>query len=380
MGFGQTTTLRAGIVLFTDPTPGPTRRPTVLRFPHLHTPARLLAVAGLAAAALLAPAAHAHLGVTELAPSGQHGVVTVFYPTTAAEQPMPLKIGPLSVAQDAAPAPGNGRLVLLSHGTGGSPWVHTDLVRGLVEAGFVVAAPRHEADNHLDDSDPGVGAWTRRPLEMSRAIDAVAADARFAPLLRLDRVGAYGMSAGGHTVLSLAGGRWSPAGMRQHCERHLEEDFNFCVGLNLRLTGGWLDGLKKRLALMVIRHRFDDDTPRTHTDPRIVAIVAAVPVAADFDAASLATLRAPMALVTARQDRWLVPRFHGDRVLQACTQCETLADLPTGGHGALLSPWPVRLDSLLGEMLNDPAGFDRAAVVPPLNRRIADWFVLRLGS
>ncbi len=351
----------------------------MLRFHHLPTPARLLAVAGIVTAALLAPAAHANLGVTELGPGSQHGVVTVFYPTSAAEQPMPLKVGTLMVAQDAAPMPGNGRLVLLSHGSGGSPWVHTDLIRLLVEAGFVVASPRHEANNHLDDSDPGVGAWTRRPVEMSRALDAVAADTRFAPLLKLDRVGAYGMSAGGHTVLSLAGGRWSPAGMRRHCEQHLEEDFNFCVGLNLRLTGGWLDGLKKRLALLVIRHRFDDDTPRQHTDPRIVAFVAAVPVAADFDPASFATLRQPLALVTARQDRWLVPRFHSDAVLQGCPACEPLADLPTGGHGALLSPWPSRLEGLIGEMLNDPEGFDRAAVVPPLNRRIADWFVRQLG-
>ena len=44
----------------------------------------------------------------------------------------------------------------------------------------------------------------------SRAIDVVSHDARFAPLLALDRVGMYGMSAGGHTALSLAGGRWSP--------------------------------------------------------------------------------------------------------------------------------------------------------------------------
>jgi predicted dienelactone hydrolase len=343
------------------------------------TPARALAWASFVLAALFSPAALGAMGVTELAANDQHGVVTIFYPTAAAEQPMPLKIGLLSVAQDAAPMPGNGRLVLLSHGSGGSPWVHTDLVRLLVEAGFVVAAPRHEADNHLDGSDPGVGAWTRRPLEMSRALDAVAADARFAPLLQFDRVGAYGMSAGGHTVLSLAGGRWSPAGMRRHCEQHLAEDFNFCVGLNLRLTGGWLDGLKKRLALLVIRHRFTDDTPRQHTDPRIVAFVAAVPVAADFDPASFATLRQPLALVTARQDRWLVPRLHSDPVLQACSGCEHLADLPTGGHGALLSPWPVRLEGLIGEMLNDPEGFDRGAVVPPLKRKIADWFVRQLA-
>jgi predicted dienelactone hydrolase len=33
------------------------------------------------------------------------------------------------------------------------------------------------------------------------------------------------MSAGGHTALSFAGGRWSPAQLRRHCEAHLAEDF-----------------------------------------------------------------------------------------------------------------------------------------------------------
>ena len=57
----------------------------------------------------------------------------------------------------------------------------------------------------------------RRPHEVSRAIDAVAQDRRFAPLLVLDKVGMYGFSAGGHTALSLADGRWSPALFKQHC-------------------------------------------------------------------------------------------------------------------------------------------------------------------
>jgi len=61
----------------------------------------------------------------------------------------------------------------------------------------------------------GPDSWKRRPAEVSRAIDAVGQDARFAPLLALDKVGMYGMSAGGHTALSLAGGRWSPAAIQR---------------------------------------------------------------------------------------------------------------------------------------------------------------------
>ena len=153
--------------------------------------------------ALLAPAARANLGMTVLPPSGQDGPVTVYYPSTEAEQPLKLPRVSISVAENGAPERGNGRLVVVSHGSGGAPWVHADLARALVEAGFVVALPEHHADNYKDESDPGPDSWTMRPGEVSRAIDAVGRDARFAPLLHLDKVGMYGMSAGGHTARQL---------------------------------------------------------------------------------------------------------------------------------------------------------------------------------
>ena len=114
-----------------------------------------------------------------------------------------------------------------------------------------------------------------------------------------------------------------------------------------------------------------------HEDPRIVAVVAAVPAAAIIDMASLAKPRVPLGLVTASKDRWLLPRFHSDRVLAACTGCEHLADLPTGGHGAYLSPLPPVFDGVLGEMMNDPPGFDRV-LVAPAHARITAFFTRHL--
>ena len=120
----------------------------------------------------------------------------------------------------------------------------------------------------------------------------------------------------------------------------------------------------------MIRFRFSDATWQTYADPRVAAIVAAVPYAADFDMNSLAAPRVPLGLVTARLDAWLVPRFHGDAVLKACAACETVADIRDGGHGALLSPLPPGLTGLVGELLNDPPGFNRAAL-PEVDRKIA---------
>lgn len=321
--------------------------------------------------------AQAEVGLSTLAGVDGDGPVTVYYPTQAAAAPIQRGPFTLQLAEQAPPQRGNGRLVVISHGSGGGPWVHADLARSLVQAGFVVAFPQHKGDNSRDDGNPGPPSWAIRPQEVSRAIDAVGSDPRFAPLLSLDEVGMYGMSAGGHTALSMAGGRWSAAGFKQHCEANLVDDFQACVGLITRLTGGLLDGLKKWVALAVIRHRFDDATPHAHSDPRVRAVVAGVPAAADFDMESLAQPRVPLGLVTAQGDRWLTPRFHSGRVLQACTGCEHIADLPTGGHGALLSPLPPNLGGLIGDMLNDPPGFDRSQMAA-VDQKITDFFTRHL--
>lgn len=322
---------------------------------------------------------HASMGLAEIPAAPGDGPVTVFYPSADAAQPTRRGRFTFDLAVQGMPVRGNGRLVIVSHGSGGAPWVHADIARSLVDAGFIVAMPEHKADNYKDDSNPGPDSWSMRPAEVSRAIDAVGRDPRFGPLLQLDKVGMYGMSAGGHTALSLAGGRWSPAGFMQHCEANLVDDFQSCVGLITRLTGGPLDCIRKWAALFVIRHRFDDAAPREHTDPRIAAIVAGVPSSADFDMASLANPRVPLGLITARHDRWLIPRFHSDRVLAACLpRCELIADMPTGGHGALLSPPPPGLTGLVGDMLDDPPGFDRAGVLPEVNRKTTAFFSAHL--
>ncbi|CAN5879483.1 hypothetical protein BH11PSE8_BH11PSE8_27750 [soil metagenome] len=336
--------------------------------------------ATLAACALALTGATVHtawsatLGQTTLPPGGQDGAVTVYYPASATELPVRRGRMTLNLAIDVAPQPGNGRLVVISHGSGGSPWVHADLARALVDVGYVVAMPEHRADNYRDDSKPGPESWALRPAEVSRAIDAIGRDARFAPLLQLDRVGVYGMSAGGHTALTLAGGRWSPAGFARHCAAHIAEDFPACVGLLTHLTGGPFDGLKQRVAVSIIQSRFGDDRPREFQDPRIVAVVAAVPAAADFEMASLATPRVPLGLVLAERDRWLAPRFHGGAVRSACHSCEVIADMPEAGHGAMLSPLPPGIRGIEGDLLNDPPGFDRSRM-PEVDRKIAAFFV-----
>ena len=321
-----------------------------------------------------------HLGHMDL-PQSDGGTTTVFYPTEATEAPV--RRGPfqLSWAGDAKPRRGNGRLVVVSHGSGGSPWVHADLARVLVERGFTVALPQHAGVNYQDPSEPGPTSWARRPIEISQAIDRVAADDRLAPFLRLDAVGVFGGSAGGHTALSLAGGQWSPSRFRDHCLQNIEQDFSSCVGFITLRRGDVLDAIKTWAAKLVIRLRFSDDKPQRHTDPRIGAAIAMVPFAADFDSESLRRPVVPLGLVIADQDINQVPRFHVEAVQAACEpRCQVLARLAQGGHGAMLSPLPpLEPGSVADRLLGDPPRFDRATEIPPLHAAIAEFFLQRLG-
>ena len=79
----------------------------------------------------------------------------------------------IDVAMDAAPTPGRHRLIVMSHGTGGSALSDHALAATLARAGFVVAQPQHAGDNHADLSQAGPVAWDTRPREVSAVIDAL---------------------------------------------------------------------------------------------------------------------------------------------------------------------------------------------------------------
>lgn len=326
------------------------------------------------------PAAYSpNLGFMQL-PQPDGAATTVFYPASGAE--VPVRRGPfnLSWVPNGAPIKGNGRLVVISHGSGGSPWVHVDLARTLVSRGFTVAIPLHEGDNYLDPSEPGPVSWRKRPQEMSQAIDAVAQQATLASQLSLDSVGVFGGSAGGHTALSLAGGQWSDERFKAHCDANIEQDFSSCVGFFTSLKGNAFDRLKIWVARRVIDWRFSDATVHRYRDPRITAVVSMVPFAADFIPESLAKPAVHLGLVIARKDVNQVPRFHVEAIAKACaSNCEVVMDLPDGSHGAMLSPMPPLERGSIGErLLADPPSFIREQAVPELNARLADFFVRHL--
>jgi predicted dienelactone hydrolase len=157
---------------------------------------------------IVAYGAQAAVGLTVLPGTEQRGPITVFYPSSSPAAATVRGPFSLNVAVDGSPSPGNRRLVVFSHGSGGSPWPLSDFAASLVDAGFIIAMPEHACDNYKDHSKVGPESWKLRPGEVSQAIDAVQADARFAALVDFNQVGVYGTSAGGLTALTLAGAGW----------------------------------------------------------------------------------------------------------------------------------------------------------------------------
>jgi predicted dienelactone hydrolase len=264
--------------------------------------------------------------------------ITVVYPTEALAKRQQFGPFDLVVAVDAAPSRGNRRLIVISHGTGGDAFTLHTLAATLALAGFIVAQPEHRGDNWQDQSDAGVVSWQRRPGEISRAIDALAADPRFAALLDFGRVGVYGMSAGGGTALALAGGDWSVASLLRHCAAHVGDDAGFC-----------LYGLRTEADRQARRQdylkppRAEDEKPLAGAlvrDSRITAIAVSVPVGAIFTPDSLAAIRLPVGVVEAQADLVLNPLYHSGYVLARCSSCTRLDSVAGGGHFDTLSPWP----------------------------------------
>lgn len=304
---------------------------------------------------LLAGSAAAQIGLARLDLPALP--VTLVYPTL--DKASTQSFGPFSieVAPGAALAPGAPRrLVVLSHGSGGSPLPDHALAATLARAGFVVAQPAHAGDNANDHRDAGPPAWQRRPGEVRRVIDALAAHPQWQARLRLDRVGVHGMSAGGVTALALAGAQWRLLDLLRHCGAHLDGDIGFCFNgapdaasqATRRAGFERVRGVPEAFLPPSVTAVHGGRTPPADAagfdprpDPRVAAVTLAVPVAAIFNADSLARIRVPLGVVGADRDTVLLPAWHAEHVLANCKHCTPLATLRGAGHFDVLAPWPA---------------------------------------
>ena len=296
-------------------------------------------------------------------PDAPATTVALYYPTMAV--PRVIAMGPFSI--DAAiggkPVDQVKALILLSHGNAGTELGHSVLAQALARNGYLVAALRHPGDNYKDRSLLATSPeryFDERPRQASRVIDAILADpswkARIATDSQGPRVGALGHSAGGYTVLALAGARPDLARMRKHCLAEASEDPIFC---GMGRSGESTTPLPAAT------------TPLK--DERVRAIVALAPAGVVLTAESLAAVRPATMIYEAELDRFVVPRFHAEWVASNLP-APNLHRVPNAWHFAFMDSPSMSLPSPDGDVTANPPGFDRAAFLKQLAVEITDFF------
>jgi predicted dienelactone hydrolase len=288
--------------------------------------------------------------------------VALFYPSRSPTRKM--RMGPYApvLAFNGVPEFPLKGLILLSHGTGGSQLAHYNLALRLAQSGYLVAAPQHPGDNWEDRSLVRSDSYfAERPRQLSRLLDAVLADSHWRDRIPVDRIGALGHSAGGFSVLALAGGMANRQQVLRHCAT-TEDDQLFC-----RL-GGDPDGLVEATAAVDFDVR----------DRRVRAVFAMAPIGVVFAPESLTRIDVPLQVVTAEKDAVLTPKYHGDWLRARLPQAE-FEQVPNAGHFAFMAQSLTPLVSDAGDAGANPPGFDRAAYLLRLEQQVLTFFDKTLG-
>ncbi len=293
--------------------------------------------------------------------------VALFYPTMAAPRVIPMGPFTVDVAIGGKPVDKVKALILLSHGNAGTELGHSVLAQALARNGYLVAALRHPGDNWQDRSlleKSPERYFDERPRQASRVIDAILADpawkARIAADSQGPRVGALGHSAGGYTVLALAGARPDLLRIRTHCQAERSEDPIFC---------GMSRPTEATPPLPAAAPSIKDELK----DLRVRAVVALSPAGVLLSAESLATVRAATLVYVAELDRFLVPRFHGEWVASNLPAAN-LHRVPNAWHFAFMDTPSMSLPSPDGDVAANPPSFDRAAFLKQLGVEITAFF------
>jgi predicted dienelactone hydrolase len=299
-------------------------------------------------------------------PDAPTTTVALYYPTTAA--PRVVAMGPFSVhaAIGGKPVDKVKALILLSHGNAGTELGHSVLAQGLARNGYLVAALRHPGDNWQDrallETSPE-RYFDERPRQASRVIDAILADPAWKARIAADSqgplVGALGHSAGGYTVLALAGARPDLSRMRMHCLAESSEDPIFC---SMGRAGAAAPPMPTLPAATL-----------SLKDERVRAVVAMSPAGVLLTAESLASVRPATMIYEAELDRFLVPRFHAEWVASNLP-APNLHRVPNAWHFAFMDTPSMSIPSPDGDVAANPPGFDRDAFLKQLAVDVTAFF------
>lgn len=271
----------------------------------------------------------------------------VWYPISGPETPW--QAGPFTVDASLNGAIARDKrfpIVIFSHGSGGTPLGHRELLSSLARAGFVVVSPVHlgDAAGH-PRARQQAQILMARPRQAQEALNAVLADDRFAGHIDADHMGMIGYSAGGYTTLVLAGARPNFAFASAYCAGEGRNDIGSCGPAKDRAAEA--DGPLQ--------------TWQPPIEPRLKAIVLMDPLSMLFDRAALAPLRMPALLLRPQDDSYL-NAAHNALALARDLPSPPDAIVVPGRHFVFIDPCPQALMTQAAALCQDAPGVDRASI------------------
>jgi predicted dienelactone hydrolase len=250
-------------------------------------------------------------------------------------------------------------MIVISHGNGGDFRSHRDTAQALAQAGFVVATLTHTGDNWRDQSR--ATDVIDRTRQLSVLIDHMLGQWEGKAGIDAERIGAFGFSAGGFTVLAAAGGNPDLTRLVDHCRAN--PAFYDC-----RLVGrhsGTMNG--------------GQSAPRLPHDARLKALAVAAPALGfTFTRESLADVTQPVQLWQAGSDQILPSPFYAEPVRDALPRQPEYIRVDGAGHFDFMPPCSPELAANARMVCAPTPGFDRAAFHEALNREIIRFFKTHL--
>lgn len=283
-------------------------------------------------------------------------VIGIWYPSVSAARQRP--IGPFvqDVALDGKVAGERLPLVVMSHGTGGWFGEHYDTALALARAGFVVAALNHPGDTY-DDQTRAVRLW-ERPEQLRRLTDYMLSEWSDHARIDADRIGAFGFSAGGFTVLAAIGGMPDLSLVTPHCAAH---------------PHGFECALLKRSGPFIL-----PDRSVWVRDARIKAAVVAAPALGYvFD---LRGVTVPIQLWRAQDDHILPNPDYAEAVRWALPKPPEYRVVPNADHFDFLAPCSDTLRGSVPAICDERPGFDRVHFHADLDQAVVAFFQRALAQ
>ncbi|GAC1599092.1 MAG: dienelactone hydrolase [Polyangiales bacterium] len=276
----------------------------------------------------------------------------LLYPTQ--DTARDVRFGPysLEVAMDAKPTEEGRKVIVFSHGNGGTPWSHRGLAMHLVRESFAVLMIEHPGNNRNDNSLVGQSGRVKtallqhRPRHVRLAFEASLADPRVGQHLGHDSFAIVGESIGAYTALAVAGGHVMTVPDEVDDARLIVPDEEIA-----------------KVAFSVATER----------DRRIRAAVLLVPAIGFFmSKGALSDVGIPLLVRTAELDPWCL-------ATQVMRSLQSLPDparassfnVPGAGHFSFQTPYPPELANI--PPAQDPPGFDRARHQPILYADVATF-------